>query len=172
MSATRTVKNKAAVPDGPPKNRLAKTKYIGHNATARIVAQMRAGRKLAAVHKPRATSTSAKTTLAFMRAPGPRGSGFCSIGRSTGVPAIAACTFFDEAFAVPLMRSRAPSLSLRRRRPERMALQPSRAAPGYSHHAHAADHLPWAKSAFAPPKSYFLLQARRSGRVRSVVVGG
>src|ERR1700749_74597 len=102
MKATRTVKAKAAAPDGPPRKRVGKTKKSGHNATARIVAQMSAGRKLAAVHSPSATSTSARTTLAFMRAPEPSGRGFCS----AGVPEVAECNFFDEAFAVPLMRSR------------------------------------------------------------------
>jgi expansin (peptidoglycan-binding protein) len=105
ISATRTVKTNAAVADGPAMKRVANATYSGYNATAIMVAQMIAGRKLAAVHSPSATSARAKTTLAFIRALGPRGSGFCSTRRAVTPRDFAGCCVFDEAFVEPLMRS-------------------------------------------------------------------
>src|SRR5580698_4624782 len=58
-------------------NRIANFRYSGHNDTASTVAHINGGKKLEAVHNASATRTRANTTRAFVRAPGPSGSGFC-----------------------------------------------------------------------------------------------
>src|SRR5436305_14455280 len=73
------VKMNAARLEGPEEKRAAKLRYSGHRATARIVAQISAGRKAAAVHTARPNSTRASTTRTFMRAPAPKGRGFFSV---------------------------------------------------------------------------------------------
>ena len=54
-------------------------RYSGHKETARIVAQISAGKKLAAVHKARPKIAKARTILAFIRARAPKGSGFFTV---------------------------------------------------------------------------------------------
>src|SRR6187431_495569 len=69
----------AARLDGPEEKCAANLRYVGHRATARIVAQISAGRKPAAVHTARPNRTRASTTRPFIRAPAPKGRGFPSV---------------------------------------------------------------------------------------------
>ena len=69
ISATRKVKTNAVTPDGSFEIRDAKASYSGQIVTARIAAQISAGRKSAAVHNDATTSASASATRAVSRAP-------------------------------------------------------------------------------------------------------
>src|SRR3954463_15541980 len=68
--------NAARLEDLPEEKRAVNFRYSGHKVTARIVAQISAGRNPAAVHTASPKRTRASTTRAFMRAPAPRGRGF------------------------------------------------------------------------------------------------
>src|ERR1700753_4178629 len=105
ISATRTVNMKAAAVDGPAMKRVEDLRYTGHKVTARIVAHINGGKKLDAVHSASATSTTANTTRAFMRAPGPKGSGFLASSGAATTRVSSVLVFFPTAFAVPAIGS-------------------------------------------------------------------
>src|ERR1700712_4788329 len=73
------VKMNAARLEGPEEKCAVNLTYSGHRATARIVAQISAGRKPAAVHTASPNRTRASTTRTFMRAPAPKGRGLLSV---------------------------------------------------------------------------------------------
>lgn len=99
-SATSIVNTNAANTNGPAMNRVANWRWRGQRATAKMVGQTRDGGKVEAVHNASARRISASTALAFMRAPGPSGSGFYVSVRAATKRGSPAFNFFAPAFGV------------------------------------------------------------------------